>query len=396
MDIVSLLSNRNVHLFTLDVEKLYPSIEPRLALQAIEETLRDDTETEGRIKEALLKFIKYCFQEAYVQYGDKCYKGKKGIPTGGCNSRQIADIFLNWVLFRQRGFKVSSIPELDFWKRFIDDCIGIWVGTKRQFLNFVKRLNIEANKFGINFPISEAQFGKLVNFMDQSYYLDENNTIQYKSYSKPTDSKRYLNPHSSHPPHVFKSVPTSQMIRTMKGNSKEETLEEEMVKLKANLVKSGYSEESLNQIEQSIAQRDNTERNEETNEQDVITFPVSYFEGIEELKELINGLKTDLNTLMGSTRIIFAMKKGRSIGNRVVRNKSLCIDTSANGVSQKCLAPGCKQCPLTGERKNIIVNNVRVGIQPGINCKSDNVIYLWIYKLCISLVTYVIPCTTRW
>ncbi len=59
--------NRKVHLFTLDVEKLYPSIEPRLALQAIEETLHGDIETEGRIKEALLKFIKYCFQEAYVQ-----------------------------------------------------------------------------------------------------------------------------------------------------------------------------------------------------------------------------------------------------------------------------------------------------------------------------------------
>ena len=56
---------------------------------------------------------------------------------------------------------------------------------------------------------------------------------------------------------------------------------------------------------------------------------------------------------------------------------------SDNGVSQKCLAPGCKQCPLTGERKNIIVNNVRVGIHPGPNCKSDNVIYLWICKLCI-------------
>ena len=93
----------------------------------------------------------------------------------------------------------------------------------------------------------------MVNFMDQSYYLDENNTIQYKSYSKPTDSKRYLNPHSSHPPHVFKSVPTSQMIRTIKGNSKEETLEEEMVKLKANLVKSGYSEITQNEMKKQTS-----------------------------------------------------------------------------------------------------------------------------------------------
>ncbi len=380
--------DRNTNLFTLDVEKLYPSIEPRLALQAIEETLNEDTETEGRIKEALLKFIRFCFEEAYVQYGDKCYKGKKGIPTGGCNSRQIADIFLHWVLFKQGDFKVNTIPELDFWKRFIDDCTGTWIGTKRQFLNFVKRLNVETNKFGINFPISEAQFGKSVDFLDQTLYLDENNIIQYKSYSKPTDSKRYLNPHSFHPPHVFKSVPTSQMIRTMEGNSKEETREEEMLKLKANMVKSGYAEESLNQIERKVRQRENPQENDESVKRDVITFPISYFDGIDKLKEVVDGLKDDLNALMGDTRIIFATKKGRSIGNGVVRNKNLCFNTLDNGGNQKCYAPGCKQCPLVAERSNVMVNDLKVRIPTGLSCKTDNVIYLWTCNLCIRENAY--------
>ena len=92
--------------------------------------------------------------------------------------------------------------------------MGIWTGTKGQFLNFIK--NTEANKIGINFPVSETQFGKSVNYLDQTLYLDDENNIQYKSYSKPTDAKRFLNPRSFHPPHVFKSVPTSQMIRQLK------------------------------------------------------------------------------------------------------------------------------------------------------------------------------------
>ena len=372
--------DKNVHLFTLDVEKLYPSIDPQLALQAIEQALQEDTDTERRIKKALMEFIQFCFEKSYVQFKDKCYKGKKGLPTGGCMSRQIADIFLHWVLFKQRRFQITSIPELIFWKRFIDDCVGLWTGTKRQFLNFVKKLNTEANKFGINFPVTEAQFGKSVNFLDQTLYLDDENNIQYRSYSKPTDAKRFLNPRSFHPPHIFKSVPTSQMIRVMNGNSNDEIRDEEMRRLKENMMKSGYTARGLNEVEASVQQREANNRRED--QQDVITFPITYFDGINELKQLVGELKEDLLYLMGDTRIILAMRKGRSIGNHVVQNKSLCIDTSNNGRSQKCNATRCKQCPLVADVKHVEVNNRSVSIPMNVSCKSDNVIYLWTCNLC--------------
>ena len=82
--------------------------------------------------------------------------------------------------------------ELRFWSRFIDDGIGIWRGSKRAFDAFIKKLNREANKFGINFPLNEVQFGKMVNFLDVTLYIDIHNKIQFKSYTKPTDAKRYL------------------------------------------------------------------------------------------------------------------------------------------------------------------------------------------------------------
>ena len=54
------------------------------------------------------------------------------------------------------------IEALRFFKRFIDDCIGVWRGTKRSFDSFVNQLNKEAAKYGIKFPIKEIQFGKSV------------------------------------------------------------------------------------------------------------------------------------------------------------------------------------------------------------------------------------------
>ena len=78
-------------------------------------------------------------------------------------------------------------------------------------------------KYGIKFPIKEVQFGKSVHFHDLNVYLDDDNTIQYCGYVKPTDAKRYLNPKSFHPKFVFNSIPFSQILRTLRNNSKEET-----------------------------------------------------------------------------------------------------------------------------------------------------------------------------
>ena len=128
--------------------------------------------------------------------------------------------------------------ERKFWKRFIDDGIGIWKGTRRTFNSFINKLNKETNKYGIHFPIEEIQFGKTVHFLDITIYIDENNTIQYKSYTKQTDSSRYLKPQSFHPKSVFKSVPFSQMIRTREHNSTQQTKEVKMDKLKEDLVRS--------------------------------------------------------------------------------------------------------------------------------------------------------------
>ena len=98
----------------------------------------------------------------------------------------------NWVLFTQAKPNIPPIEAIRFFKRFIDDCIGMWRGSKRSFDNFVNRLSREAAKFRIKYPLKEIQLGKSVDFLDLTVYLGDDNTIQYKGYTKPTDAKRYL------------------------------------------------------------------------------------------------------------------------------------------------------------------------------------------------------------
>ena len=366
--------NQNIHLFTLDVEKLYPSIQPSLAKEALLDLLANTSEEDEKIGKAVKAFVELSFQESYITYKDEVFKPKVGIPTGGSLSRQIADIFLHWLLFKKIDVSIMNANELRFWKRFIDDGIGIWRGTKRSFEAFVRKLNKETNKFGINFPIDEFQFGKSVNFLDITLFIDEHNNIQFRSYTKPTDSKRYLRPQSFHPSNVFVSVPLSQMMRTIERNSTAETETIEMEKMKQDFVRSGYKVAELTSIERRAREKLTEERNHE--EKDILTFPIFFFNDIKSFKKILKDAEADIHTLIGDTKIMMAVKKNPSIGNNMVRNKVLSNET-LQLENQKCGAPSCLQCPLVNTNRTATVNNMRLRSAQNLNCKSRNVIYLW-------------------
>ena len=372
--------NQIIHLFTLDVEKLYPNIQPQYALEALRDMLANIDEEDRKIGEAIEAFVKLSFEESYITYEGKVYKSKIGIPTGGSLSRQIADIFLQWLLFKKINRSVMTPTQLQFWRRFIDDGIGAWRGTRRGFETFGRKLNEQTNKFGINFPMHEAQFGKSVNFLDVTLYLDDENNIQYRSYSKPTDAKRYLRPQSFHPKNVFESVPLSQMMRTIERNSREDTKKAEMKKMIDDFVRSGYNLQDLKRIEQKAITQFNRERTT-IEENNTITFPIFYFNEINQFKKIIHDAKEDLQQAIGNTKVIMAVKKNPSIGNGVVQNKLLSSKDQLLG-NQKCGSPNCLQCPLVNTNNEILVNNIPVKPSKTLNCKSRNVIYLWQCQIC--------------
>ena len=276
--------------------------------------------------------------------------------------------------------KLSMIEAMRFWVRFIDDCLGVWRGTKRSFYNFVNMLNIETMKYGIKFPVNEVQFGKSVHFLEICAYLDNNNVIHYKGYTKPTDAKRYLNPNSFQPQSVFNSIPFSQLLRTLRNNSKTEERDEELKQCITHFEASGYTTTKLNVLKGKAIDKF-ASTTTETDEGDTLVFPVHFFEGVSNFKALVHSLKTEFQELIGDTRIIFALKKNSSIGNRVVQNKKLSFPNNPSD-DQRCNGRGCRQCPQVSTQSKVVINDVPLRIPRHLNCKSKNVIYLWTCKLC--------------
>ena len=82
-----------------------------------------------------------------------------------------------------------------------------------------------------------------------------------------------------------------------------------------------------------------------------------------------------------------AMKKRTSIKNSVVRNKQLSLIDS-NSDTQRCNARGCLQCPLVIDSNTKVVNGCTVRIPKHLNCKSKNVIYMWVCTLCEEKEVY--------
>ena len=280
---------------------------------------------------------------------------------------------------------LSTVQAIRFWKRFIDDVVGIWRGTKRAFDIFVKQLNSETKKYGIEFPVDEIQFGRSVHILDLCAWLKENNNIQYKGYSKPTDAKRYLNPNSFHPKSVFNAIPFSQMLRTIRNNSKSETTATELDLVINHFMNSGYRKEVLEELKLKAQNRSN----DNTNNQDsnAIVFPIHFFDGVQELKKVVRSLENEFQQLIGDVRIMFAMKKRGSIGSSVVLNKHLSIHNNPS-TNQRCNGSGCRQCPLTIDEHSVTINNTEITIPKSLNCKSKNVIYLWLCKLCSEKEAY--------
>ena len=84
-----------------------------------------------------------------------------------------------------------------------------------------------------------------------------------------------------------------------------------------------------------------------------------------------------IKQLIGETKVMFAMKKGTSIGNSLVQNKAICLKSYTDSSNQKCGAPGCLQCPLVNLEHRLTINKTNISIPTSLNCKSRSVVYLW-------------------
>ena len=374
-------------LFTLDVIALYPSIDPSLALEALDDALRV-CRTPHKVATTVRNFTVLILRESFVTFEGSVYKGVRGIPTGNCISRQIADITLHYLLFIKLP---GAIPkQVTFWRRFIDDVLGFWRGTERSFSVYIDRLNSMTAPLGIVF--GDSQIGTEVNYLDIKFNLS-NTGLDYTLFRKETDARLYLKTDSFHPQHVFRSVVMSQMIRVVNRNSRPSPLKRDLDQLKRDLMRSGHEEVLLEEMEPLAKRRATGEVRMDKHgkeEGQTLIFSTLYYEEVDELRALVRDCQTSIDLVTGTkTRVIIALRKGPTIGSEIVRNRAMSVseDTlhqmSVAPPNQKCGGKGCKTCPLMFEDpKSVTVNGSPTRLDMRLTCKAAGVIYVAKCTIC--------------
>ena len=105
------------------------------------------------------------------------------------------------------------------------------------------------------------------------------------------------------------------------------------------------------------------------------------------LTAILNNRQDDINRLLGDTRVIISEKNHPSTEQLLFAKSSFSKTIKLHNKSQKCGAKRCKCCNIIGIDRTLInkistIDNQPIKQDASLDCKSTNIIYLFICNHC--------------
>ena len=390
---------------TLDVTALYPSIRLDLALEALEDALCTSTNFSEQQIEMILHLARICIENSVIHYRGTWYCSILGLPTGGPESGSLANIFVFFLVQKKLLVHpdICCLNKISNRKRFLDDIWFGWHGTFDQFSMFIAAVNkVGKTCYGITFT---GGVGSTVDFLDVSITLKCNGELETKMFIKPTDASRYLHRRSDHGPHTFRSTPFSQFRRAIVICSNEEHRTQSITYMAKKFIDSGYKQTEIDAAREKALQLDRKEilgpakitEDMPSQSSRQLTFVINR-DGYmcKSVKKILADNKHDIETLLGQpTRIIVAERRTNNIASMLFAKSSFSRNIIPVGIDQECKGGnGCLCCKMMRLERNVVLwkdhpaykTTVRLDFR--CNCTTENVIYLYICKLCESNTSF--------
>ncbi|OCT70725.1 hypothetical protein XELAEV_18037650mg [Xenopus laevis] len=127
------------------------------------------------------------------------------------------------------------------WLRYIDDVLLIWLGTQKDFFDFINILNNN----DINLKVTAEIQRESINFLDIRVYRGINHNIHTTVYRKETATNSLLHANSLHPQSTIRGIPTGQYLRVRRLCNTITDFKVEAKKLYDRFKARGYSHNSL-------------------------------------------------------------------------------------------------------------------------------------------------------
>jgi hypothetical protein len=185
----------HARLFTCDAVSMYTSIDTDHALEVIADFLRNHQLAEGLPAEAIIAGLELIMRWNIFQFGDTFWKQLSGTAMGTPPACVYATLYF---AIHELAMPSALQACLAIYKRYIDDGIGIWIGTKKQWLDFKQWIN----SFGtLRWTFTEPS--STIDYLDMTIRIDDSMSIRTNLFEKPLNLYLYLPPHSAHPPPAF-------------------------------------------------------------------------------------------------------------------------------------------------------------------------------------------------
>ena len=254
-------SLEGVGVVSLDVDKMYNNMTEDLGVGACTEFLNGRVASVGGGSQedlqvttnSILQALDLCMKNNFFEFNGRIFKQTKGVGTGLKMAPPYACLGLG--KFENLVFDSNEecLELIKLWKRYIDDILMLFKGSRQQLDELVEWLNSlmpGVIRFKSNFSNKKIEFLDLI-------ILIEDGKIETDLYIKPTNLQLYLDYFSNHPQHCKVGIVYSQAIRIIERCSKIEYTESHLEKLKNKLIERNYP---LEVIEEQFERAQKKER----------------------------------------------------------------------------------------------------------------------------------------
>ena len=225
-------------LLSADVSALYTNIPHADGFIACKHALNRRSNPKPPTNDLIL-LLELVFKLNHFEFNGKFYLQIKGTAMGS----QTAPSYANTSMGKLETEMIETAPTSPFcWKRFIDGFFFFFFIGSEQGLDIFKT---HMNSFHNNIKFTFESYSEQVSFLDVSIRLDglrlETSLKKKKIPANLRMRIHIFSPTSSHPHHVFKSIPYSQCLRIRRICSENEDAEKHIQDLQNHLSKRGQN-----------------------------------------------------------------------------------------------------------------------------------------------------------
>ena len=206
------LPNTNCFLVTADVVSLYPNVDIKKALVALDFLLREAQAPETPL---LIQLARFVLENNYLstEFSSDIFHQKYGIPMGTPFAVTVANAFM---YHHEKDIVGQYSNYLTLYRRFIDDIFAIWDGPKDVLLEFLDALSSKTDRIKLTYCISDSS----ISFLDLFLYSDiSSSVLQFSTFQKPLNKYLYIPFESFHPSSNKKAFIKGQLMRYARNSS---------------------------------------------------------------------------------------------------------------------------------------------------------------------------------